>query len=205
MRGRRAAPANRGTTGRSDPEDSPDGGTRPGTASPPDAAGPAAEEQVPNEQSSAQEGSPDAGLIGIAVVESARAESFLATAAIAHAASPQTGKARDVTVRTGPLAFDGRPVVTAEVQDVERGRALSVEAAAALAGAAGLALERRLPLVAWLSSPGLDLSGGVAVLDGWGRVARAFARCSGVVPLVAVLDGPVLSGPRSCSGWPTRW
>jgi acetyl-CoA carboxylase carboxyltransferase component len=136
----------------------------------------------------------------MAPVESARAESFLATAAIAHAPPPQTGKARDVAVRTGPLAFEGRPVVTAEVQDVERGRALSVEAASALAGAAGLALERRLPLVAWLSSPGLDLSGGVAVLDGWGRVARAFARCSGVVPLVAVLDGPVLSGPALLLG-----
>ncbi len=103
-------------------------------------------------------------------------------------------------MRTGPLAEGGRPVVTAQVLGSERGRALSGEAGAALAAAAGLALDRRLPLVAWLSSAGLDLNAGVAALDGWGRVARALARCSGVVPVVIVVDGPVLSGPALLLG-----
>jgi acetyl-CoA carboxylase carboxyltransferase component len=91
-------------------------------------------------------------------------------------------------------------VVTARVQDAERGRGLSGEAVAALAGAAELALERRVPIVAVLSSAGLDLNAGVAALDGWGQVARAFARCSGVVPVVAVVNGPVLSGPALLLG-----
>ena len=103
-------------------------------------------------------------------------------------------------VRTGPIVSGGRPVVTAQVQGVDRHRALSGEAAAALASAAALALERRLPLVTWFSSPGLDLQAGVAALDGWGRVAQAFARCSGGVPIVAVVSGPVLSGPALLLG-----
>jgi acetyl-CoA carboxylase carboxyltransferase component len=64
-----------------------------------------------------------------------------------------------------------------------------------LAGAADLAWQRRLPLVAWLTSSGSDLSEGVGALDGWGRVAYALARCSGSVPVVLVVDGPLLSGP----------
>lgn len=93
-----------------------------------------------------------------------------------------------------------RPVVTAEVQQSERYTVLSEEGASALARAAELAWARRVPLVASLSSAGPDLGGGVAALDGWGRVARAFAACSGVVPLIAVLDGPLLSGPALLLG-----
>ena len=129
-----------------------------------------------------------------------RPSAVLAAAAVTQALPPQPGKGRDVLVRTGPIVSGGRPVVTAQVQDIDRHRALSGEAAAALASAAALALERRLPLVTWLSSPGLDLQAGVAALDGWGRVAQAFARCSGVVPIVAVLSGPVLSGPALLLG-----
>jgi acetyl-CoA carboxylase carboxyltransferase component len=51
-----------------------------------------------------------------------------------------------------------------------------------------------MPLVALLASSGPDLTEGVAVLDGWGRAARAWAACSGVVPVVALAQGPVLSG-----------
>ena len=133
----------------------------------------------------------------------ARPAAVLTTAAVTQTLPPQPGRGRDVVVRTGPVSFGGRPVVTARVQDTDRGRSLSGEAAGALASAAALALERRLPLVAWLSAPGLDLNAGVAALDGWGRVAQSFARCSGVVPIVVVLNRPVLSGPLCSWGWPT--
>jgi len=111
-----------------------------------------------------------------------------------HAVPVRPEKAREVVVRAGPLAAGERPVVLAQAQSSDRGRALSGEAAAALAEAARLALERRLPLVVSLVSAGPEQSGGMAALDGCGRVALALARCSGVVPVVAVLDGPVLSG-----------
>jgi acetyl-CoA carboxylase carboxyltransferase component len=90
--------------------------------------------------------------------------------------------------------------VSAEVQGTERGGALSSQGAAVLARAAELALERRVPLVALLASSGADLADGVAALDGWGRVARAWARCSGTVPVVALAQGPVLSGPALLLG-----
>jgi acetyl-CoA carboxylase carboxyltransferase component len=85
--------------------------------------------------------------------------------------------------------------VSALVQRAERGRVLSAEAASSLAAAADLARRRRLPLVLSLASSGPDLGEGVAALDGWGRAARALVACSGEVPVVAVVDGPVLSGP----------
>ncbi len=133
-------------------------------------------------------------------METAPGTAALATAAVTRTLSAQVGKGREVVVRTGPLSYDGRPVVTAQVQDAERGRGLTSDAVATLAGAAELALERRLPLVIVLSSAGLDLNAGVAALDAWGRVARAVARCSGVVPVVAVATGPVLSGPALLLG-----
>jgi acetyl-CoA carboxylase carboxyltransferase component len=77
---------------------------------------------------------------------------------------------------------------------------LSADSSAALAAAADMAFQRRLPLVLGLASSGSDLAEGVAALDGWGRVAGAMARCSGAVPVVAVVDGPLLSGPALLLG-----
>ena len=160
---------------------------------------------IPPGMSGAGAPAPEVGALGTGPLQPGRAEmsrsvAVLTTAAVTQALPPQPGRARDVVVRTAPVSFDGRPVVTARVQDIDRGRSLGGEAAGALAGAADLALERRLPLVAWLSSPGLDLHAGVAALDGWGRVAQGFARCSGVVPIVVVLNRPVLSGPALLLG-----
>ena len=108
-------------------------------------------------------------------------------------AAPLPARARDVVVRTGPLAPAGRAVVTARLDQADKARALTAEGATALASAAETALARRLPLVAWLTSSGPGLAEGVAGLDAWGRAAQALARCSGVVPVVAVVDGPMLS------------
>lgn len=90
--------------------------------------------------------------------------------------------------------------MTAQLQPTERAPVLNAESAFAIANAAALALQRRLPLVAWLASSGPDLTEGVAALDGWGRVAGAFARCSGQVPVVVVVDGPLLAGPALLLG-----
>jgi acetyl-CoA carboxylase carboxyltransferase component len=193
VRGRRPGPPDRGGAGR---------GQRPGSPSrtrgPQPEEGGAAQPDV-SEPDVRDTGAPgpapaDAGPLLTVPVQTGRTEGVLTAAALTQSLAAQPGKSRDVVVRTGSWAEDGRPVVTARVQRADRGWALPGEAGAALASAAGLALERRLPLVAWLSSPGLDLNAGVAALDGWGRAARALARCSGVVPVVIVLDGPALSG-----------
>ena len=97
---------------------------------------------------------------------------------------------RSAEVHTGPLYPGGRPVVTVRLD----GRNLGISGAGLLAQAARLAHDRRLPLVASLGFPGADLAEGVGVIDEWGKAAREWARCSGAVPLVAVVQGPVLSG-----------
>jgi acetyl-CoA carboxylase carboxyltransferase component len=66
--------------------------------------------------------------------------------------------------------------------------------------AAHTALEERIPLVAVISSTGADITEGVAALHGWGRVAAALTKCSGVVPMLAIVDGPAVSGPALLLG-----
>jgi acetyl-CoA carboxylase carboxyltransferase component len=44
-----------------------------------------------------------------------------------------------------------------------------------------------------LGSGGVGVAAGVAGLHAWGRAARAVARCSGIVPVVLVVDGPAVS------------
>ncbi len=66
--------------------------------------------------------------------------------------------------------------------------------------AARTALEERIPFVMVINSAGADIREGIAALDGWGRVARALTRCSGIVPTFAIVDGPAVSGPALLLG-----
>lgn len=66
--------------------------------------------------------------------------------------------------------------------------------------AALTALQERIPLVFVINSAGANIGEGIAPLYGWGRVARALTRCSGVVPTFAILDGPAVSGPALLLG-----
>jgi acetyl-CoA carboxylase carboxyltransferase component len=60
--------------------------------------------------------------------------------------------------------------------------------------------ESRLPIVGVLDTSGAELRENVAALDGWGRIARAFAQASGVVPTVLSVIGPCVSGPALLLG-----
>jgi acetyl-CoA carboxylase carboxyltransferase component len=63
-----------------------------------------------------------------------------------------------------------------------------------------MALKKRIPLVLELASSGADVSDGIDALHGWGGAAAAVAACSGIVPIVAVATGPVISGPALLLG-----
>ena len=89
----------------------------------------------------------------------------------------------------------GRSVVLVRIDPGQRRGALDAEAGANLAAAAEAALDVRLPLVGVMASSGADVNDGIPALHGWGRAARAFARCSGVVPILVAVTGPTLSGP----------
>jgi acetyl-CoA carboxylase carboxyltransferase component len=96
--------------------------------------------------------------------------------------------------------LDDRPVVVVRMDASERRGALSSTASATLAEAACTAKDQRIPLVAHIASSGADILEGMAALHGWGQAARAIAECSGVVPVIMVVDGPAVSGPALLLG-----
>src|SRR5687767_4948915 len=61
-----------------------------------------------------------------------------------------------------------------------------------IAAAADLARATRVPLVGVIASSGSDIHEGIAALHGWGVAARAIVRCSGIVPVALVVDGPAV-------------
>jgi len=96
--------------------------------------------------------------------------------------------------------IDGRPAVVVVIDPETKRGALSESDGHTIAAAARLALQERLPLVAYVASSGADVGDGVAALTGWGTAAREIVRCSGVVPVILVVNGPAVSGPALLLG-----
>jgi acetyl-CoA carboxylase carboxyltransferase component len=51
-----------------------------------------------------------------------------------------------------------------------------------------------------VASSGADIVEGIPALHGWGQAARSIADCSGVVPVVTIVNGPAVSGPALLIG-----
>ena len=105
----------------------------------------------------------------------------------------------------GPAAaliedLDGRRVVMVRIDGSEKLGALSSSASFTIAEAAETARAERLPLVLEIASSGADLVEGISALHGWGVAARAITACSGTVPIIAIVDGPAVSGPALLLG-----
>lgn len=62
------------------------------------------------------------------------------------------------------------------------------------------AREHRLPVVGHLSAAGPNVAEGLAPSVAWSRIAREMVRSSGIIPILMVADGPVLSGPSFLLG-----
>ena len=110
------------------------------------------------------------------------------------------GSGVDGTVQVSLRTFDGRDAVVARTASDRRRGAIGQRDGDSLAEAARLALRVRLPLVLELSSSGADVFEGIDALHGWGGAAKAVAACSGVVPVIAIATGPVVSGPALLLG-----
>lgn len=106
-----------------------------------------------------------------------------------------------VSVSVGAIE-EGSPrrAVWVEFDDEGSGSVLPSTASAAMVHGADLARHEGLPLVLVMSTTGADINEGISALHGWGMVAAALVRCSGVVPIVAVVDGPAVSGPALLMG-----
>src|SRR5690606_17257167 len=63
-----------------------------------------------------------------------------------------------------------------------------------------LAAHLGIPVLGTVASSGADVLEGVASLHAWGRVAKALADVSGVVPTVLTVVGPCVSGPALLLG-----
>lgn len=105
----------------------------------------------------------------------------------------------------GPISarvrlIGGRRVSWVEFDAAEPAAPLTQQMTFTMEAAAMAALDERIPLVFVISSAGANIGEGIAPLHGWGRVARALTRCSGVVPTFAILDGPAVSGPALLLG-----
>jgi acetyl-CoA carboxylase carboxyltransferase component len=96
--------------------------------------------------------------------------------------------------------LDGRSIVLLDVDASIRQGALSSDASATIAVAARTARDMGIPLVGTIGSSGADIVEGMAALHGWGAAAHALASCSGVVPVILVVDGPAVSGPALLLG-----
>lgn len=94
----------------------------------------------------------------------------------------------------------GREVVWIEIDGSVHKGALSGAASSVIASAAVAARTKAIPLVIQIESSGADIVEGISALHGWGTAAKALADCSGVVPTVAVVTGPAVSGPALLIG-----
>jgi acetyl-CoA carboxylase carboxyltransferase component len=103
-------------------------------------------------------------------------------------------------VRADIRDIDGRSVVWVDVDPTDRQGALSSVSSSQIEVAARIAMNERMPLVAVIRSSGADIVEGFAALHGWGLAAKAISDCSGIVPIVMVVDGPAVSGPALLIG-----
>jgi acetyl-CoA carboxylase carboxyltransferase component len=112
---------------------------------------------------------------------------------------PLRGQVRG-TVRSQVEALGGRNVVVVRSVSTHHAGALTLADGATIRRAASTALSQHLPLVLVVSSSGAEVAQGIDSLHGWGEAAAALCRCSGVVPVLAAVTGPAISGPALLMG-----
>lgn len=110
-----------------------------------------------------------------------------------HPLELRAGTSGSVSTRVATL--DGRRIVRFDIDPTHNKGALNPADGDNIAIAAQTALDKRLPLVGRIASSGADILAGIGATHGWGTAARALVRCSGIVPIVLVVDGPAVSGP----------
>jgi acetyl-CoA carboxylase carboxyltransferase component len=96
--------------------------------------------------------------------------------------------------------FDGRQVVWVDVDAGSRVGALTADSSGKIENASCTARAKGFPLIVIMRSSGADIVEGFLALHGWGLAAKALTDCSGVVPIIMVVEGPAVSGPALLLG-----
>ncbi len=94
----------------------------------------------------------------------------------------------------------GRPAMVVRSVSDRRAGALGSADGDTIALAARTARQAGMPIVMVLASSGADVHEGVEALVGWGRAAKELVASSGIVPVLAALTGPAVSGPALLLG-----
>ena len=96
--------------------------------------------------------------------------------------------------------FEDRQVVWVDVDAGSRVGALTSDSSGKIENASVTARAKGFPLIVIMRSSGADIVEGFAALHGWGLAAKALTDCSGVVPIIMVVEGPAVSGPALLLG-----
>jgi acetyl-CoA carboxylase carboxyltransferase component len=96
--------------------------------------------------------------------------------------------------------LDGRTVSWFRLDGGKHRGAIGVAEGDAMERAVRLGIELGIPVLGAVATSGADVGEGVASLHAWGRVARALADASGVVPTMLAVVGPCVSGPALLLG-----
>ena len=107
---------------------------------------------------------------------------------------------REGAARAELRELDGRLVGWFRLEGGKRRGALGTTEGETIERLVRTACDAGVPVVGVLATSGADLTEGVASLHAWGRVARALAEASGVVPVVLGVVGPCVSGPSLLLG-----
>jgi acetyl-CoA carboxylase carboxyltransferase component len=129
-----------------------------------------------------------------------KAEAEAEAQAHADAQADDVGKGIVGAVTSMVGRINGRDVVIARALGSMRRGAITHADGIRLAEAADQARNLGIPFVFYVASSGSDIHDGVAALHGWGKAAAALTRCSGQVPTIAAVTGPVVSGPALMLG-----
>ncbi len=107
-----------------------------------------------------------------------------------------------VTVRSAAriVVVDGRRFARLTLQGSRPDNTLTQADCCVVEAGLRMAREQRLPVIFIINAAGVDVAEGLAPSVAWSRIAREMVRCSGVIPLLAVVDGAVLSGPAFLLG-----
>ncbi len=104
----------------------------------------------------------------------------------------------DGSVRAGVQFLGHHRVVSFTISGDSR--SMSQADGMTISAACELARAKGHPVVGFVQSTGTDVREGIAAAHGWGSAARAMIKCSGVVPTVLVVTGPVVAAPALMLG-----
>lgn len=101
-------------------------------------------------------------------------------------------------VHAGMISIGDHRVVSVTIDGAAR--PMSQLDAYTIANACELARAKSHPLVGFIKSTGANVREGIAAAHGWGTAAKSLISCSGIVPVVMIVTGPIVSSPSLMLG-----